>query len=392
MKPKPDDVCPHPPELPATPTQPLAAPLALSSVYRCADPQQADALLGGDAAGYVYRRDGHPNADVLAEQCRRLHGGERAAVCGSGMAALSAVVLAELRPGDHVVSALQLYGRSRRLLEQECARLGMEVTAVDITDAAAVATAVRRETRLVVAETITNPRLRVPDLARLADIAHAQGARLLVDNTFASPAVCRPLELGADWVVESLTKIMNGHSDVVLGAVVGREAAWQRLPDVLVTWGLGAAPFDCWLAARGLATLALRIERAAANAGRVAEFLAGNPLVREVIYPGLAGHPDQAIARRQFGQRFGSMVGFSLAGGLPAVERFLKTATEIPFAPSLGELGTTVSHPASTSHRGLSPDERAALGIDDGLLRLSVGIESPEWIMAALAAGLAGVE
>ncbi len=389
---KPDDICPHPPQPPATPTQPISAPLALSSVYRCADPRQADALLGGDAAGYVYRRDGHPNADMLAEQCRRLHGAERAAVCGSGMAALAAVVLAELRPGDHVVSAVQLYGRSRVLLEQECTRLGIAVTAVDITDQRAVTAALRAETRLIIAETITNPRLRVPDLARLAEIAHARGARLLVDNTFASPVICRPLEVGADWVVESLTKIMNGHSDVVLGAVVGSEGIWERIPGVITTWGLTAAPFDCWLAARGLGTLALRVERAATNAQRVAEFLAGQQLVREVMYPGLAAHPDHATARRQFGGTCGSMVAFALQGGLPAVEGFMRAAAEIPFAPSLGELATTVSHPASTSHRGLSPAERAELGIDDGLLRLSVGIESAEWIIAALGAGLAGVK
>lgn len=392
MKPKPDDICPHPPELHDTPTQPLSAPLALSSVYRCADPAQADALLGGEAAGYVYRRDGHPNADLLAEQVGRLHGAERAAVCGSGMGALAAVLLTELKPGDHVVAAVQLYGRSRVLLEQECTRLGMTVTSIDITDERAVTAALRAETKLVIAETITNPRLRVPDLARLAEIAHSKGARLLVDNTFASPAICRPLELGADWVVESLTKIMNGHSDVVLGAVAGREANWERLPGVIATWGLGAAPFDCWLAARGLGTLALRFERASANAARVADFLAGQGGVRETIYPALANHPDQAIARRQFGTACGSMVAFSLAGGLPAVEGFLRAATDIPFAPSLGELSTTVSHPASTSHRGLTPAGRAELGIDDGLLRLSVGIESPEWVEGALAAGLAGVK
>ena len=185
---------------------------------------------------------------------------------------------------------------------------------------------------------------------------------------------------------------MNGHSDVVLGAVAGREANWERLPGVIATWGLGAAPFDCWLAARGLGTLALRFERASANAARVAEFLAGQGRVRETIYPALANHPDQATARRQFGTACGSMVAFSMTGGLPAVEGFLRAAADIPFAPSLGELSTTVSHPASTSHRGLTPAGRAELGIDDGLLRLSVGIESPEWVVAALAAGLAGVK
>ena len=391
MKPKPDDICPHPPELPFSATQPISPPIALSSVYRCADPREANAIQEGTASGYVYRRDAHPNADALAEQCRRLHGGQRAAVCGSGMAALAAVLLAELVPGDHIVAAIQLYGRSRVLLEQECTRLGMAVTSIDITDEAAVTAALRPETKLVVAETITNPLLRVPNLARLAEIAHARGARFLVDNTFASPAICRPLELGADWVVESLTKIMNGHSDVVLGAVISSAASWERMPGVITTWGLGAAPFDCWLAARGLATLALRIQRAAANAQAVAEFLAGQRAVREVVYPGLSTHPDQAVARQQFGDQFGAMVGFRLAGGLPAVERFMKAAAEIPFAPSLGELATTVSHPASTSHRGLSPAARAQLGIGDGLLRLSVGIESLDWIESALAAGLAGV-
>ena len=230
------------------------------------------------------------------------------------------------------------------------------------------------------------------DIAGLAEIAHSRGVTLLIDNTFASPILCRPLEFGADLVMESLTKTMNGHSDVILGLLCGREAAFERVPAVLSAWGLSSSPFDCWLAERGLATAHLRIERACENALAAAEFLqTQKKQVDRVHYPGRPLHPQHALARKQFGSRFGTIVSFNLAGGRPAADAFIAAAQQIPFCPSLGELSTTLSHPETTSHRGMTADQRAALGITGGTIRLSVGTESSEFVQAALRQGLDAV-
>ncbi|MEX2112943.1 MAG: aminotransferase class I/II-fold pyridoxal phosphate-dependent enzyme, partial [Pirellulales bacterium] len=358
-----DDLCPRPERLPAQPTEPHVPPIQLSSVYECRDPAQADALLSGDQQGYVYLRDGHPNADLLAEKCRQLHGAEHAAITSSGMSALALALLSQVAPGDHVLVSNQLYGRTATLLVDEAGRLGIASTVVDPCDLAAVERATTRQTRLLVVETISNPLLRVANLAAMADIAHRAGAALLADNTLAGPAVCRPREWGADWIMESVTKSMNGHSDVVLGLLCGPADRWQRVPGVLSTWGLASAPFDCWLAMRGLATLGVRAERACANALAVALRLSEAAQIEAVYYPGLPNHPDHALACRQFGDRFGSMVAFTLRGGTSAASAFIHAARQIPFCPSLGELNTTLSHPESTSHRSLSPQARNALGI-----------------------------
>jgi cystathionine beta-lyase/cystathionine gamma-synthase len=384
----PEDLCPRPDRLGPQPTEPLVPPIFPAAVYRCSDPQQAADLLSGRLPGYVYSRDGHPNADLLSEKCRELHAAEKACVTGTGMGALAAALLALLQAGDHVVVSDQLYGRSLLLFTSEAARLGISSTIVNACDLQATAAAFAPRTKLLIVETITNPTLRVPDIAALSRLAHDRGAWLLADNTFAGPVVCRPLTLGADLVMESLTKSMNGHSDVNLGLLCGSGTLWERLPLVLSAWGLASSPFDCWLASRGLGTFALRSERSCQNALLVARGLAQERKLEALHYPGLEQHPDHALARRQFGERFGSMVTFTLAGGTPAAERFIRAVAEqIPFSPSLGDLSTTLSHPESTSHRNLTPDARAALGIFGGTIRLSVGIESPDSILAALTAG-----
>jgi len=389
--PLPDDICPRPERLPPQATEPHAVPIYPATVYRCDSPQQAYDLLTGAEPGYVYSRDGHPNADLLSEKCRKLHSAERAAVTSSGMAALALALLSQLSTGDHVLVSNRLYGRSLTLLAGEAARLGISSTLVDTNDLAATAAALTPATRLLVVETITNPLLRVSDIAALGDLAHRHGALLLVDNSFASPAVCRPLELGADLVLESLTKIMNGHSDVLLGLLAGPASRWERIPLVLSAWGMTAGPFDCWLAARGVGTMHLRVERANCNALAAAEFLARQRRVERVHYPGLTAHSDHPLAQRQFGDRFGSVVTFDLVGGLAAAEQFIAAARDIPFCPSLGEISTTLSHPASTSHRGLSPDEQKSVGISGGTIRLSLGIESREFVERALGEALAGL-
>lgn len=347
-------------------------------------------MLGGQEAGFVYQRDGHPNASVLAETCRQLHGAEEAIVAGTGMGALAIAFLSQLQAGEHVIVSRRVYGKSLTLFQQEGSRLGIQTTVVDTCDLAATAAAFRDNTRMLLVETIANPLLEVADIPALAKLTHDRGAILLVDNTFASPVVCQPLGLGADLVMESLTKMMNGHSDVILGLLVGKTKHWNRVPAVTSAWGLTSHPFDCWLASRGLMTLVVRMERACANALAVAEKLAARPQIKRVFYPGLPSDAGHTLATQQFRDgRFGSIVAFELAGGRAAADAFIAAVAErIPFCPSLGELSTTLSHPETTSHRGLQPEQRAALGITGGTIRLSVGIESYEFIRDAILGGL----
>jgi cystathionine beta-lyase/cystathionine gamma-synthase len=370
--------------------QPHNQPLYLSSVWECDDPAQADDILGGRQSGYVYRRDGHPNGDALADECSRLHGVERGIATSSGMSAIAAAVLAVTKAGDHVLLSNRLYGKTAFLVSSECSRLGIESSAADVGDLNAIQASLRPNTTLVIVETIANPRLEVADVAGLAEIAHGAGALLLVDNTFATPYVCPPAKHGADLVMESLTKMMNGHSDVILGYLGGSAAAFERVPGVVSAWGMCSSPLDCWLALRGLGTLSLRMQQACGNALTAANHLAGCQEVERVDYPGLASHPQHALASKQFGGRFGSLLTFHLRGGRPAAEKFIAAAQRIPFCPSLGELQTTLSHPETTSHRGLSPQARAALGISGGTIRLSVGTEPVDDVIAALAEGLEG--
>jgi len=386
--PKPSDLCPHSPPLPPLPTQPHAPPIYPASVWECDSPEQADTLLAGRESGYVYQRDGHPNAYLLAEKLRELHGAERGVVMASGMAALATALLSQLQSGDHVVVGNRMYGRTLSLFGVEARRLGIEVSQADMCDPTAVAAALRPNTKLVIAETIANPLLEVADVRALADVAHTGKALLLVDNTFASPIVCRPLELGADLVMESLTKTLNGHSDVVLGFLGGHANHWDRVPAVISTWGFSTGPFECWLAQRGLATAHLRIERASHNAQATAQFLLSQPQVAAVHYPGLADHPQHAVARKQFEDLFGTMVSFQLRGARTAADAFVAAAKQIPFCPSLGEVSTTLSHPETTSHRGMTAEQRGALGITGGTIRLSVGTESLDFIREALSQGL----
>ncbi len=383
-----EDICTRPQHMPPEPTRPMAPGIFPAAVYACDDLAQVDQLLEQPGGGYVYRRDGQPNADCLAEKCRQLHAADRAVVCASGMAALSTALLARLRAGDQVLVSNRLYGRTVQLFGHEAERFGIKSTTVDCCDLNSLATALDAHPKMLIVETISNPTLRVVDIARIATMCRQRNVTLLVDNTFASPVVCRPLEHGADLVMESLTKIMNGHSDVLLGLLCGREAVWDRIPEVITTWGFSPAPLDCWLAARGIGTLALRAQRASASALAIAEQLAGDDRVDRTIYPGLAGHSEHAVAQQLFSEAFGSIVTFSLPGGRGAVERFIAAARDIPLSPSLGDLSTTLSHPATTSHRGLTDDQRADLEIDDSMLRLSVGIESLAGIQASLEDGL----
>jgi cystathionine beta-lyase/cystathionine gamma-synthase len=375
-------------ELPLGNSAPLVPPLYQSSVYTLPDLDVLDRIMTGEAPGFIYARDGHPNARLLADQLAAVEQAEWAVVCGSGMGAITAMLLATARQGDHVVASNRLYGKTTVLLDQELAAYGVKTTFVDTSDLGQVRSALEKPSKLLLVETISNPLLRVSDIEALAELAHEHDCPLAVDNTFASPVLCRPLDLGADLVIESLTKMIGGHSDVTLGVACGTADLLPQITQIVSVWGLASNPFDCWLAARGLATLALRMRTASANAAALADWLAEQPSVADVIYPGRVDHPDHDLAARMLPSGFGNMLCFELHGGRDAVNRFLRLAPGIPFSPSLGHTSTTLSHPATTSHRSMSPAERRRQGIGDGLIRLSVGVEDLEPIKQELSKGL----
>jgi cystathionine beta-lyase/cystathionine gamma-synthase len=262
-------------------------------------------------------------------------------------------------------------------------------TVVDANDLDAVRATFAQPARVLFVETMSNPLCRVPDIPALAEISRSHKAKFIVDNTFATPVLFRPLEHGADLVMESLTKVIGGHSDVTLGAIAGNDnELLPALQQIVSTWGLHANPFDCWLCDRGLPTLELRVHTSSTNATKLAGWLPTQPGVSRVIYPGRPEHPDHAVARRLLGNDFGNMLCFELTGGREAVNRFMRRATGIPFSPSLGHVTTTLSHPDTTSHRYESPAEKRRQKISDGLIRLSVGIEPFERIREEMSRGL----
>jgi cystathionine beta-lyase/cystathionine gamma-synthase len=367
---------------------PLVTPLYQSSVYTLPDLDALDRIMNAEEPGFIYARDGHPNARHLAAQIAQLEGAAWGVVCGSGMAAISAILLSLLQQGDRIVASNRLYGRTAQLFAQEFSRYGVQTTFVDTSDLQLVAQALDQPARLVFIETMSNPLLRLVDLVGLVRLAKERNSLVVVDNTFATPVLCRPLELGADLVMESLTKMIGGHSDITLGALCGNGELLPQVSQVVSIWGLAANPFDCWLAERGLTTLPLRMRAASANAAQVADWLAGQPGVARVVYPGRPDHPDHDLARRLLDGGFGNMLCFELRGGRDAVNHFLHKAHGIPFSPSLGNTTTTVSHPGTTSHRYTSPAEKRRQGISDGLVRVSIGVEDVEHIQKVMAKGL----
>lgn len=371
-------------------TIPLVPPLYQSSVYTLPDLDALDRIMNGEEPGFIYARDAHPNARQLAERLAECERGQWGLVCGSGMAAISALLLATLQPGQRIVASNRLYGRTVQLLDQELGRFGVQTEFVDCNNLDAVEQALDRGARILFVETMSNPLLRVVDIPALAQLARRSGCLFVVDNTFATPILTRPLELGADLVMESLTKMIGGHSDVTLGVVCGKDA--DLLPQMTATmsiWGLASNPFDCWLAERGLLTLNVRMRTASANAGLLADWLAERRGVKRVVYPGRTDHPDHELAQKLLQGAFGNMLCFELEGGRAAVNRFLRQTPGIPFSPSLGHTATTLSHPGTTSHRYVSAAEKRRQGISDGLIRLSVGVEDLEVIQGEIEKGLA---
>lgn len=361
---------------PRSATSPLVSPIVPAAVFVARDADHMNRVYEGHEQGFTYGREGSPNAELLAAKIASLEGAECGLITSSGMSAVAAILLGLLKAGDHVVAGNQLYGRTLRLVTQELPRLGFATDVVDATDVGAVERAIRPETRLLLVEVVSNPLLRVPDIVELGALARSRGVLFAVDNTFPTPLAFRPLALGAAIVFHSVTKMLAGHSDLTLGAICAARELAAPIREAIVTWGLNGSPFDCWLAERGMHTLELRVARANANAAALADFLARQPAVCRVLYPGRADHPDHAVARRLFGDQFGNMVTFEIAGGRDTVNRFMQALQSIPFAPTLGDVSTIISHPAVTSHRGLTAAARDALGIREGTIRVSVGVEA----------------
>lgn len=376
--------------LPQSASTPIVTPIYPSVAYASQAPDSLDAQYEGRSFGYTYAREGHPNADVLAAKIDWLENATGGMITGSGMSAVSAALLGTLKAGDHIIAGDQLYGRSLRLLADDIPRLGMSATLADPTDAAAFAAAVTPQTRAILIEVVSNPTLRIADMAAIAQIAKDKGLVLIVDNTFTTPRGFQPFAHGADVVIHSVTKLLAGHSDVTLGYVAARDPALKTaILNAIVTWGLTPSPYECWLAERGLYSFDLRFERAQANAAALADHLAGLNGVQAVLYPGRNDHPDHNRASQVLGQNFGNMVSFRLTGGRAAANALTKAAPHIAFAPTLGDIGTTLSHPASSSHRALTEKARADLGITEGFFRVSVGIEDVEQLKAEFETAIA---
>jgi cystathionine gamma-synthase len=343
--------------------------------------------VGAPRDGYEYSRSANPTRGALEDCLAALEGGARGLAFASGLAAEDTLLRAVCAPGDHVIIPDDAYGGTYRLFARVLERWGLRWTSAPLHDLDAVAAAIAPETRLIWAETPTNPLLGIADIAALAERAHAVGARLVVDNTFASPYLQRPLTLGADIVVHSTTKYCGGHSDVIGGAlVVADPELGERLAYHQNAMGAVAGPFDAWLTLRGLKTLAVRMERHCDNAERVAEFLAGRPELSAVLYPGLPGHPGHAIAARQM-KRFGGMVSFRVRAGEAAAVAVCDRARLFLLAESLGGVESLIEHPGRMTHASVSG---SPLEVPADLVRLSVGIEAVDDLLADLDQALRG--
>jgi methionine-gamma-lyase len=369
----------------------VSPPIFQSSTFAFANTDQGAARFAGKEGGYIYTRLGNPTTRALEEAVCELEGGRDAIATASGMAAVSGVYFAFLEPGAKVVASRAVYGPSRTLLEKEFTRWGVESTFLNTGDLEALDAAVTEGTKMVFVETPTNPTLEVTDLSKAAEIAHRAGALLVVDNTFMSPHLQRPFRHGADVVLHSMTKFLNGHGDVVAGMLVTQDPeVFARLAWTVRNLGGTMDPHQAWLVHRGLKTLPMRVEKAQENAMRIAEWLTGHEKIEWVGYPGLPDHPAQALIGTQM-EGPGSLMAFGVKGGVEGGKRLLDSVKLAVLAVSLGGVETLIQHPASMTHAGMGPEARAAAGVTDGLVRISIGCEDVEDIRADLEQALAEV-
>jgi len=372
------------------PLSSVSPPIVQTANFELGTAERGAALSNAIAPTELYTRWGNPTTRQAEAILADLEHGEAALVASSGMGAISSTVVSQLKSGDHVVAGLSLYAAATELFAELLPRFGVETTQVDQTDLEAVRAAIRPSTRILYVETITNPTLRVADLDGLATIARAAKVTSIVDNTIATPVNARPLEHGFDIVLHSLTKYLNGHSDIIGGAVIASQKAIDHIWYHMKILGPSISPFDSWLFLRGLRTLGLRMERHNSNGMAVARLLRRHPKVERVHYPGIEDHPQHALAKRTLAG-FGGMVSFELRGGMEAGRRLVESLRLIKLAVSLGGAESLACHPASTTHTMIPREARLASGITDGLIRLSAGIEEEEDLIADLEQALAGV-
>jgi len=366
----------------------VAPAIYQTSTFAFASCEQGAARFAGQEDGFIYTRMGNPTTARLETAVAALEGGFGGFATASGMSALCTVLFAVLGQGDHMVGSSSVYGPSRVVVERDFSRFGVTSTFVETADLEAVRAALRPETRLVFVETPANPTMAITDLAAVAELAHAHGAILLVDNTFSSPILQHPIALGADIVMHSMTKFLNGHSDVVAGMVVpASEALYRRIQPVHAYLGACMDPHQAWLTLRGLRTLSMRVRTAQAGAQQVAPWLERHPKVEWVRYPGLPSHPQYELGARQM-EGPGSLISFELRGGYEAGVRMLNHVKLMTLAVSLGGVESLIQHPASMTHAAMPRPDRIAAGISDGLVRLSVGCEDVEDILADLSQAL----
>lgn len=376
---------------PADPLGAVNVPIYQSSTFAFQSAAHGAALFAGAEDGFIYTRLGNPTIRAFEETVAGLEGGYGGIATSSGMGAVSALYMTVLGAGTHMVSTASVYGPSRGLVENHLSRFGVEGTYVDTSDVAAVRRAMRPNTKLLYVESPSNPVMQVTDLRAMAEIAHAHDCILAVDNTFASPYLQRPLELGADVVLHSITKFINGHADVVGGILVAKtEAMYRRLRPLMIALGSNMDPHQAFLVLRGLKTLSLRVEQAQKNAAEIARWLEKHPKVEWVRYLGLPSHPQHELASRQM-SGFGSMISFELKGGLEAGATLMNHVGLAILAVSLGGVESLIEHPASMTHASMSRAARLEAGISDGLVRYSVGIEDVNDLLADLEQALSKV-
>ena len=347
---------------------------------------QAAARFSGEEEGYVYARFTNPTVTAMQERLAALEGAEACIATASGMAAIMAMVMALLKQGDHIVASQGLFGSTQQLFGNIFSKFGIETTFVPAADVPAYEKAIRPETRLIFVETPSNPLTELVDIAAVADVAHRHGVLLAVDNCFCSPALQQPLKLGADIVIHSATKYLDGQGRVLGGAGVGSKALMDEVFKFLRTAGPTLSPFNAWIILKGLETLRLRMEAQSHTAMALAQWLEGQPWVDRVYYPGLPSHPQHELAKRQ--QRLaGAVVSFDVKGGREAAWRLIDSTRMISITANLGDTKSTITHPASTTHGRISAEARAAMGVSEGLLRVAVGLESLQDLQADLSRG-----
>ncbi len=367
---------------------PTAVPIYQTATFAAGDAEELAAVLTGEQPGYAYSRIDNPTVVALGDAVADLHGAEAGIALATGMAAIHATFLSLLHAGDRLLLGQVGYGTTRTQVEAAFGRLGVDVGYVDTTDLDAVDAALAaRPTRVLHVETIANPTCVLADLPALAELAHRHGALLTVDNTFASPAICRPLEHGADLVVESATKYLSGHSDVMAGAAVGSRHRIAAVRSAQIDTGASLGPFAAFLVMRGIATLAVRVERQSRSAAALATMLEGRAGVTRVLYPGLASHPQRAVAQRILDDG-GAMLAVELSGGREAGRAFFDALRIPERTASLGSVHSMVVHPPTSSHRALDAAALAQAGIAEGLLRVSVGLEDEADLLADFAQAL----